>query len=628
MGDRLRRHHRPGRRRGMVHAAALLVLLVALPRCDARFPYVLQGCVRGDLDGHSVARVWDEQLLGLIRQVVPAPTEHARNLFHTSAAMWDAWAAYDPAADGLFVTEKLQAADSQAAREAAISFAAYRILLWRYAGVADLATAKEQLDATMATLCYRTEDTTTEGESPSALGNRIAAAVLEYGRHDGSLEQERYVDDSYRPKNEPMVVKEPGTVMRDPNRWQPLSIGRQLSQNGLPIPGNVQTVIGHHWGQVKSFALPASAQGTPIDPGPPPRLGDPVTDAAFKQAATAVIRYSSQLDPSAGATIDIGPGALGNNSLGSNDGHGYAVNPVTGEPYASDRVLLADFGRVLAEYWADGPTSETPPGHWNVIANHVSDSPDLERRIGGEGPTVDRLEWDVKLYLALNGAVHDAAIAAWGVKGYYDSARPISMIRYMGGLGQSSDPSGPGYDPAGLELVPGLVEVITPESSAPGERHEALRDHLNDVAIYAWRGNPGDAKTETSGVGWIRAVEWVPYQRPTFVTPAFAAYVSGHSTFSRAGAEVLAAITGSPYFPGGMGTTTIVAGTLLHEEGPTEDITLQWATYYDAADQAGISRLWGGIHIPADDLPGREMGAICGEGAWAEALTYFDGSAR
>ena len=60
---------------------------------------------------------------------------------------------------------------------------------------------------------------------------------------------------------------------------------------------------------------------------------------------------------------------MGNNTLGTNDGTGHAVNPVTGQPYAPQIVPQADFGRVLAEFWADGPHSETPPGHWNVIAN-------------------------------------------------------------------------------------------------------------------------------------------------------------------------------------------------------------------------------------------------------------------
>jgi hypothetical protein len=124
----------------------------------------------------------------------------------------------------------------------------------------------------------------------------------------------------------------------------------------------------------------------------------------------------------------------------------------------------------------------------------------------------------------------------------------------------------------------------------------------------------------------VRALEWVPFQRPTFVTPAFAGYVSGHSTFSRAGAEVLAAMTGSEYFPGGMLTHTVKAGTLLHEEGPTADVTLQWATYYDAADQAGISRLYGGIHVEADDLEGRRIGSQCGIDAWALARRHFAGT--
>ena len=166
----------------------------------------------------------------------------------------------------------------------------------------------------------------------------------------------------------------------------------------------------------------------------------------------------------------------------------------------------------------------------------------------------------MKTYFALNGATHDAAIAAWGLKAYYDSVRPISMIRYMGGLGQSSDPDGPSYDPDGLPLEDGLVEVVTLESSAPGERHEQLADHVGEVAVYAWQGPPEDPETQTSGVGWIRAVDWVPYQRPTFVTPAFAGYVSGHSTFSRAAAEVLTGITGTPYFPGGLFEWTVERG--------------------------------------------------------------------
>jgi hypothetical protein len=589
-------------------------------------PYAVDDCVRQNLEGRSVARVWDEALLDAIRRDVPAPTVHARNLFHTSAAMWDAWAAYDPVADGYFVTEKHEADDVQAAREAAMSYAAYRILLHRYSLAAGLEATFAELAATMQSLCYRIDYTSTRGDSPAALGNRIAAAVIAYGREDGSLEQQRYAYPDYKPVNAPLVVREGRTEMRDPNRWQPLALDQIIAQNGVPIPGKVQSFVGPHWGHVRSFALPASASGVPIDPGPPPRLGE-ATDAAFREAAIEVIRYGNQLDPKDGATIDIGPGARGANTLGTNDGHGHERNPVTGEPYAENVVPRGDFARALTEFWADGPESETPPGHWNTVANQVSDAPGLEHRIGGH--EVDRLEWDVKMYFALNGAVHDAAVAAWGVKAHYDSVRPISMIRYLGENGQSSDPTGPAYATNGIPLVPGLVEVITAASSAPGERHEGLRDSIGQVAVRGWQGPSEDpAAPPGSGVRWIPAIRWTPYQRPTFVSPAFAGYVSGHSTFSRAAAEVMTELTGSPYFPGGIYEWKVPRGALVNEEGPTRDLSLQWATYYDAADDAGISRLYGGIHIAPDDFEGRKLGSICGKDAWALAQKYFDGSAK
>ena len=303
------------------------------------------------------------------------------------------------------------------------------------------------------------------------------------------------------------------------------------------------------------------------------------------------------------------------------------MNPATGKPYAPNMVNQGDFARALTEFWADGPKSETPPGHWNVVANKVSDELDPNLKIGGSGPTVDRLQWDVKLYFALNGATHDAAIAAWGLKGHYDSVRPISMIRYMGGLGQSSDPALPSYNKEGLPLVPGLVEVVTQATTAAGGRHATLAGHEGQIAIKAWAGNPKDPKTQTGGVAWILAVNWVPYQVPTFVTPSFPAYTSGHSTFSRASAEVLTAMTGSEYVPGGLDEWTTKVGSLKVEAGPTRDVTLQWATYYDAADMAGQSRLYGGIHIQADDFKGRTIGSACGKEAWARAIQYYAGTA-
>ncbi|MDB4783480.1 vanadium-dependent haloperoxidase, partial [Verrucomicrobiales bacterium] len=314
------------------------------------------------------------------------------------------------------------------------------------------------------------------------------------------------------------------------------------------------------------------------------------------------------------------------------DGEGHGNNPVTGDTYPDNKVLRADYGRVIAEFWADGPDSETPPGHWNVVANEVTNHPKMIRRIEGRGPVVNDLEWDVKCYFAMNGAQHDAATAAWTCKRIYDYGRPISMCRYMGSMGQSTDKGSSGtfaeltYDPEGLKLEEGLVEIVTPESVIPGERHEHLSSSIGSIAIYAWSGEPEDPESELGGVDWIPAINWLPYQRDTFVTPAFASYVSGHSCFSRAGAEVMTKMTGSPYFPGGFKEHLIPKGSLEFEYGPIEDVKLQWASYYDASDEAGISRLWGGIHVLVDDLPGRVMGSRVGLRAYELAKKYWDGS--
>lgn len=579
----------------------------------------------------TVARYWDDVLLDAIRLDTPRPTVHARNLFHLSIALWDIWTIYEQENPGLpyLSVEPAQSVDdADAARTVAMSYAAYRILEHRFVNSPNAGITLADFEEAMAALLLDPSITTTEGDSPEAVGNRVAAEVLAFGASDGANEVNDYADDTgYQVVNDPLVVEFPGTDMNDPNRWQPLSLDSFVTQNGIVLPLDVQEFISPNWDGVAPFALVRAGFGVPyVDPGLPPQLGGE-GDEAFKEAVLEVIRFSSIMDPDDGVTMDISPGALGNNPLGTSDGNGHELNPFTQEPYEPNVVLRGDYGRILAEFWADGPDSETPPGHWNTLANYVTDHELVSKRVAGEGPVLDDLEWDVKLYLALNGAVHDAAVAAWGAKAIYDYSRPISMIRHMGGLGQSSDPDGTFFHPDGLPLEPGLVEQVTEESSAPGQRHEHLSFHVGEVAIFAWAGNPEDPETEFSGAAWQLAVDWVPYQRETFVTPAFAAYVSGHSTFSRAGAEVLTRMTGTPFFPGGMGTFLAPKDEFLEfETGPTEDIVLQWATYQDAADEAGISRLYGGIHVRADDFEGRIMGFQIGQDAFDLATVYWNQS--
>src|SRR5579871_1924935 len=70
----------------------------------------------------SIARVWDEQILSAIRIDLPNPPAHARNLFHLSVAMYDAWAAYDATAVGYVYRQKFTSADVATARKQAISY--------------------------------------------------------------------------------------------------------------------------------------------------------------------------------------------------------------------------------------------------------------------------------------------------------------------------------------------------------------------------------------------------------------------------------------------------------------------------------------------------------------------------
>jgi hypothetical protein len=393
------------------------------------------------------------------------------------------------------------------------------------------------------------------------------------------------------------------------------------------------------WGAVTPFAMTAadrSPNGVYHDQGMPRGLNDRSDEALHKEDALFLIRLSSYLDPTDGVMMDISPATRGNTPNApfteSYDQAGYAVNPYTGQPYEQEFVRRGDFYRVIAEFWADGPRSTAPPGHWNEIRSEVSDKMELlgiPKRFGGRGPVVNDLEWDIKSMLALNGGLHDAAIAAWNHKGVYDSARPISIIRYMGQLGQSSDPNGPAYHPDGLPLEAGLVEVVTSATTASGERHEHLAGSEGKIAIRSWQGaidgvRPFTDPTQISGVDWILAENWMPYQLISFVTPPFAGYVSGHSTYSRTGAEVLTLLTGSPYFPGGIFEYDIPMGSGLDfEYGPVANMQLQFATYYDASDQASLSRLSGGIHPAADDFPGRRIGSMIGPEAWERALRLF-----
>ena len=626
---------------------------------------------------HSAARNWNETLLVAIRRDLARPTVHARNLFHSSAMMYDLWAVYDDVADTFFLGKTVggyictfseddrmalreRSDDPDADRARAISYAMRRLLTHRFANAPGRVTSLERFEDLLVDMGYNPDFDSrnfTRGngqERAAALGLYLADCVIEFGLQDGANEQNNYANTIYEPVNDPLEPDMPGTPgLNDPNRWQPLKLKVAIDQAGNPIQ-NQPSFVGAEWGHVVPFAVPPDAFTIyardnftwPVchDPGPPAYLrGEGALPDEYKWNHSVVVYWSSHLDPNDGVIWDISPGSIGNttdlpltvpalqdfyNALdgGVND-RGHEVNPYTGEPYEPNRVPRGDYTRVLAEFWADGPASETPPGHWFTILNEaVADHPALQKRYMGTGPILSDLEWDVKAYFVLGSGVHDAAITAWGIKGWYDYVRPISAIRFMASRGQSTSAMLPNYDPEGMPLVEGYVELVEEGDPLAGESNE----HVGKIKVRAWRGpdyvpNP---ETDYAGVDWILAENWWPYQRPTFVTPPFAGYISGHSTFSRTAAEILTAFTGDAYFPGGLGEFVAKKDEfLVFEEGPSVDVVLQWATYRDASDQTSLSRIWGGIHPPVDDIPGRRLGIIIAEAAVKLADTYFRGEA-
>lgn len=614
---------------------------------------------------HSVARMWNDSLLQRIRKDLARPTINARTLFHISAAAYDAWAVFDDEAKTYFLGKTVggytipfngftPGPDIEAQRREAISYAMYRMILQKYRfspeGINNIRT---KLNNLMAQLGYDPNITGVNYSNGSAaeLGNYIAASIIAYGQQDGSREGQLYTNSYYTPINPPMVVFEEGNKpIVDPNRWQPLSLTVFIDQNGNVIPGSTQGALSHQWGDVVPFSLTTSDKqvlsrnganyNVYLNPGPPTYIdtNDVAASAVYKKTFGTVLQWSSHLGTDDGVMIDISPSAIGSaidlpNTVadydnfynfmdGGNVYNGHPTNPVTGQPYAPNLVLRGDYTRVLAEFWADGPNSETPPGHWFALLNYVNDQPTFEKKYRGKGPVIDDLEWDVKGYFMLGGAMHDAAISTWSIKGYYDYIRPVSAIRYMAMKGQCTDPNLPHYHKAGLELIPGFVELIQPGDPLAGPNGE----NVNRIKVRAWLSHqniPNPANT-TAGVGWTLGEYWWPYQRQTFVTPPFAGYISGHSTYSRTAAEVLTELTGSEFFPGGIGEFVAKKNQyLVFEDGPTEDVVLQWATYRDAADQSALSRIWGGIHPPVDDIPGRKNGIKIAGKAVEKAETYF-----
>lgn len=627
----------------------------------------LQSITAQGQEDHSIARVWNEILLESIRNDRARPVVHARNLFHLSAGHYDLWAVMSGQGTPFFLGNEINGIDFafdpsllpnypldfEAALTRAMQVYSGMLLKHRFRRSPGRfrvnALVNRQLGEALAFLEFAPDYTIND---PGNLGAYLAEKVIEFGLQDGANESENYSNRRYEPVNEPFRSSREGVAtIADPDRWQPLRFDQFfIDQSGINVNTSVPAFLGAEWGGVVPFALnrkdlkvyqkPGEVGNWYVyhDPGPPPSFFDyrdqSTTSSFYRWNFGLVAKWSQHLTTDDGVVWDISPASIGNIGIenypttaeeyrdfynefeGGEISPGHALNPATGEPYPPNLVKRGDYARVLAEFWADGPDSETPPGHWFTILNKTMDHPLFERKYKGEGVALDPLEYDIKIYFTLGGAMHDAAITAWSIKGYYDYIRPISAIRYLAQLGQRSNTSLPLYNPAGIELTDGYIEL------------EEGTNANNFIQINTWDGFQWEDGNENgvAGVNWKPASIWVPYQRSTFVTPNFAGYISGHSTFSSTAAQVLEKFTGDPYFPGGVGEFIAPADTFLQfEAGPSETVVLQWATYRDASDQTSLSRIWGGIHPPIDDIPGRKIGIEVGQDAFDLAERLFAG---
>jgi len=288
-------------------------------------------------------------------------------------------------------------------------------------------------------------------------------------------------------------------TLNDPNKWQPLLV------NGVP-----QTWLLPQWGLVKPFALTSGSQLRDFILAYGPAQ---YPQGSYRKQAIEVLHLSARLN---------------------------------------------DATKVIAEYWADGPGSATPPGHWNIFAQEIS------RR---DEHTIDD---DVKMFFILGNALMDSSIAVWDCKRASDSIRPVSAIRFLFGGKPIRAWAGPGM---GTQLIDG--------------------EHFQSY----------------------------------IATPPFASYISGHSTFSGSVAQVLQRFTGSDNFGASF---TALPGSSTVEPGvtPAESITLSSATFTEAADQAAISRRYGGIHSKADELVARQTRRRVVDVDWNKAMSYISGPAQ
>ncbi|MEZ5584853.1 MAG: vanadium-dependent haloperoxidase [Candidatus Competibacteraceae bacterium] len=502
----------------------------------------------------NVVMQWNELALAAVRnEVIIRPTVVSRKLFLLHAAMYDAWSAFEAnaqpyALDPVIKLTNLQ--DNEGAESSAISQAAYHILRTPFPRFEATGALTRQM-ARLGILVVNRGDP----DTPAGVGYLAAQAVLAARADDGSNAANNYqeITSSTYPRPyasvnspDPRSDRAPGQPGFNPNRWQPLRIpyagnprsqGRFLIDHDNRNTFDIQVFMTPHWGAVQPFALTSGAQ---FRPSPPPQWGSdaPYVDATGRQT-TNEQAYRAQ----AAEILQL-------------------------------IAELTERQKVIAEYWADGPRSESPPGHWNQLAHGLS----LRDR--------HSLADDVKLYFALNAALLDASIAVWDSKRHYDYVRPISAIHHL----------------------------------------------YADQTIRGW-GGPNRGTVEMSGRDWqpYQQQTFITPAFPEYLSghSVFSAAAATVLTLFTGTDRFFDGVTRTGQDIDGDGEEDLLgefvfrAGKGFYERGPNADIVLRWPTLRDAADEAAYSRRYGGIHFQDSDLRGRELGRQVGQAAFAKAQQYW-----
>jgi hypothetical protein len=439
---------------------------------------------------------WNNVLLECVRRSKIGPPMVARAIGEVHTCGYDAWAMYDDVALATRTGAEFRRPTAERTDENRQKAYSYA----EYRALLDLFPGQaDYVRAQMSALGFDPDDASQDPAAAAGVGNVCARAVTDFRHGDGSNQLGDLHPGAYSDYTGYAPVNTVDSIV-DPNRWQPLAFAD--GAGGFVTPG----FVAPQWGGVVSFALTDVAA---LRPGPPARW----PHGSYVAQAEEVLRMNAHLD---------------------------------------------DREKMMAEYWADGPRSELPPGHWMLFANFVS---------ARDAHTFDQ---DVVLFFAVGNAVMDAGIATWEAKRFYDSERPITAIRFL---------------KAGKKVL----------ATVPGQGRKV-----------------------------IDGADWVPYQAASFVTPPFPEYPSGHSAFSAAAAEVLLRSTGSDAFGG---SVTFAPGVSKVEPGvtPASPVTLTWPTFSIAADEAGISRRYGGIHFEQGDLESRKLGRKVGALVWEKAMEYVHG---